>query len=454
MMRRFALVFAVAACGCSWGRFDDVSENTPIVLLHEPGNIRGGFGVTLATAKLGNRAQLVSGGGPGGGTAASFEIGTADQPALDATNDSYCDGGGSSLCFLASQFAGLGRAAVPSSAALLDLCFVVGFGKAGPLPDERGLIARCADNTEFAYPMPERLRATFTDFSIDNNQSEVVVIQADRADSPAFVASAPKEQAAWYYAPESAVPVDLMLPDGMEEPGFGKALAVLRVGEARLFAVGAPDSGRVRLFRHEDAQPPVPPVYVGCLGETSRFGRTLAAGQIDNDDDDDLLVADAVNVTVFSGSALGSLPAAAGTACSLGGLPPGALLASFGCGSSNEIAGCGSADFGRALAVGDLDGDGDGEAIVGAPGMKVRGENRAGAVLVYDVEVGKGAEHKLADVRFLSSAEENDELGAALATPLVGTRNIIAAGAPGGGKTALFYCSGLLSPDKAGSRCQ
>jgi hypothetical protein len=86
--------------------------------------------------------------------------------------------------------------------------------------------------------------------------------------------------------------------------------------------------------------------------------------------------------------------------------------------------------------------------------MKVRGENRAGAVLVYDVEVGKGAEHALTDVRFLSSAEEKDELGAALATPLVGTRNIIAAGAPGGGKTALFYCSGLLSPDKAGSRCQ
>ena len=450
MMRRISLVLAIGACGCSWGRFDDVSENTPIVLLHEPGNIRGGFGVTVATAKFGNRVQIVSGGGPGGGTAASFEVGSGDQPALDAADDAYCNGGGGTSCFLASQFAGIGRAVVPSSAEVPNLCFVVGFGK-GSLPDERGLITRCADHTEFAYPMPERIRDTFTDFSIEQNQPEVVVVQADRDDSPAFVAAAPTAKAAWYYAPRSPDPVDLIVPDAMEESGFGKALAVLRVGDARLFAVGVPDSGRVRLFRHEDGQPPA---YVGCLGESPRFGRTLAAGPIDKDGDDDLLVADAVNVTVFSGSALATLPPTTGTACSLGGLPAGALIASFGCGSSNEIAGCGGSDFGRALAVGDLDGDGDGEAVVGAPGMKVRGENRAGAVLVYDVEVGKGAEHKLADVRFLSSAEANDELGAALATPLVGTRNIILAGAPGCGKTALFYCSGLLSPDKAGPRCQ
>jgi hypothetical protein len=453
MARGLAVLFAVAACGCSWGRFDDVSENTPIVLLHEPGDLRGGFGVTLATAKFGNRVQLLSGGGTGSGSAAVFEIGNADQPALDASSSAYCNSGGG-RCFLASKFAAIGRATVPRSDAKPTLCFVVGFGQAGPLPEERGLITRCSDQTQFTYPMPERLAENFTDFSIDNNQSEEVVLAADRAESPVFVGSAPKEAAAWYYAPAPAspVPVDLIVPDAMEDAGFGRTLAVLRVGDSRLIAIGAPDSGRVRLFRHDDGQPPT---YVGCLGEASRFGRSLAAGPIDKDADDELLVADAANVTIFSGSALGSLTAAVGTACSLGGLPPGAVLASFSCGSSNEIAGCGTADFGRALAVGDLDGDGDGEAVVGAPGMKVRGEDRAGAVLVYDAEVGKGAgAHTLTDVRFLSSAEANDELGAALATPLVGTRNIIAAGAPGGGKTALFYCSGLLSPDKAGPRCQ
>jgi hypothetical protein len=442
-------VLALGVCGCSWGRFDDVSENTPIVLLHEPGTMRGGFGVALATAKLGARSQLLSGGGQGSGTAAAFEIGTGDQPALDAVDSAFCDGGPDNVCFLAAQFAGLGRARVPNGP-LFDLCFVIGLGKAGSKPEDTGLLTRCADSTEYSYLVPQRLQENFVDFSINNNQSEVVILQADRDEAPAFLASAPRGMGVWFYAPESADPVELPAP--VEDPSYGKALAVVRVGDARVYAVGSPDSGRVWLFRHDGTTPDA--TYVGCLGENPRFGRTLTAGPVDRDADDDLVIADAAQVTVISGKALGALPAAVGTACSLGGLPSGSLLASFGCGSNNEIAGCGGADFGRALAVGDLDGDGDGEVIVGAPGMKARGVDRAGAVLVYDVEVGSGAEHKLADVRFLSSAEENDELGAALATPSLGTRNIIVAGAPGGGKTALFYCSALLSGDKGGPRCQ
>jgi len=45
------------------------------------------------------------------------------------------------------------------------------------------------------------------------------------------------------------------------------------------------------------------------------------------------------------------------------------------------------------------------------------------------------------------------ELGRSIVTPRVGKRDIIAAGAPGHGKAALFYCSSLLPPGAAGSRC-
>ena len=47
----------------------------------------------------------------------------------------------------------------------------------------------------------------------------------------------------------------------------------------------------------------------------------------------------------------------------------------------------------------------------------------------------------MAEAKFISSAESGDELGRSIVTPHLGKRDIIAAGAPGHGKAALFYCS-------------
>jgi hypothetical protein len=213
----------------------------------------------------------------------------------------------------------------------------------------------------------------------------------------------------------------------------------------RLVAVGAPGAGHVWLFSGETGQ------AVGCLGGIEGLGRALASGRVDDDDVDDLVVADATNVTVVSGAALSGLTPAAVIECTLGALPAGAIIASFGCGSRDSTAGC-PGEFGASLDVGDLDGDGDGEVIVGAPGMTVRGHTNAGAVSVYDAEGDDPA--YLSDQLFLSSAEDNERLGATVGAARITGRDVIAAGAPGGTRAALFYCSVLVPPDMIGARCQ
>jgi hypothetical protein len=224
---------------------------------------------------------------------------------------------------------------------------------------------------------------------------------------------------------------------------------VARVGDGRLLAVGIADTSEVRLFWAPDG---ATPTYVGCLGGTPGFGRAFATGRVLGDDDS-LVVSDDSIVYVFDAAKLATLqPPAVDGGCSLGALPEGALVSSFTCGSTKNISGCAGSRFGAALGVGDLDGDGDGEVVVGAPNMTVRHNAGAGAALIYDVE--KPNDFDLLDIAFLSSADQDDQLGSSIALPDVGDRQILAAGAPGNGKVALFYCFGFLPDDLRGPRCQ
>jgi hypothetical protein len=448
-MRRspFTLVFAgllaLAASGCSWSRFDDITGDSPVLLLEKPGSMKAGFGVSLGTLTRNGQTSVLVGGAVGASGAALYDVGDGASPSTTALDVAYCSGG-SAQCFLSSSFGAFANAT--SGGVSRPQCYAVGTGSVGT----SGIVVRCSDATEYPLPVPPNA-LKLLDFSLRESQPYDYPMATDRTDDPVLLVTLPEQQMAWFYPAQSTKPSELSAPKGVldkADKSFGSTLAVLTVGDTRVLAVGYPGKSEVLLWKTDGKSGSE---YIGCLGGLSGLGRALAAGNVNTDDVNDLVISDASNVHVIDGQALATLPVTESAECSFSSLPEGALLGSFGCGSSTSTSNCEGSSFGAAVAVGDLDGDGDGEVVVGAPQMTVRGESAAGAVLVYDVETP--ADAAFAEVKFLSSAESSDALGSVLATPHIKGRDVIVAGAPGNGKAALFYCSSLLPHGAAGSRC-
>jgi hypothetical protein len=456
--RAWTVVLGCSVAGCSWTRFTDLGDNRPVVVLEKPADFNAGFGVNVTPLSIADKqSRVLVGQAAGQFKAATFDIGLGTDPNTSAIDSSSCDPSQElDPCYLADKVAGLPLGHV-GQGDLERMCFVLGVGKS-QRAEKPGLIGRCQDFANFTFTVPDSaLSALVQDDVFASQKAAPLVLATDKGDLPALAAGAKRQKLAWFYRPRSTIPVELAAPAGADD-GFGASVAILRLqpdsgtaddgGPAtlgrRLIAVGAPGAGHVWLFS-ETGQ------AVGCLGGIDGLGRTLASGRVNDDDTDDLVMADKTNVTVISGAALLGLSPAAAIECTLGALPGGGIIATFGCGSGDSTAGC-PGGFGESLDVGDLDGDGDGEVIVGAPGMTVRGHPSAGAISVYDAEGDDPA--YLSDQLFLSSAEDNERLGATVGAAHITDRDIVAAGAPGGARAALFYCSVLVPPGMAGARCQ
>ena len=437
------LTLGVSAC--SWSRFDDLTANAPVVLLEKPDSLNNGFGVSLATATNGGRSQVLVGGTASTTGAALYEIGQGDAPNTAAIDANYCTGANGKPCFLSSLIAGFANAQGPDQ--LHSLCYAAGTGEVV----KQGLVLRCQDHSQYSLDMPPAAQQLLAMSIAQNQAPHDYPLATDRTDDPTLLASLPDLRLAWFYPERSTTLGELPLPDGMQvdDPSFGRSLAVLAVDGGRVLAVGVSGLSRVLLWKTEgDASAH----YIGCLGGHNGLGRALAAGRVNTDANDDLVISDANQVRAIDGAALFRLSETTSTECDHAPSDLDGTLGPWECGSTtSDVSGCETSDFGAAVAVGDLDGDGDGEVIVGAPRMSVRGEEKAGALLVYDAETtGSSAP---VDVRFMSSAEGGDELGRSIVTPHAGKRDIIAAGAPGHGKAALFYCSTLIPHGAAGARC-
>jgi hypothetical protein len=441
MMRWLTVASGSLLLGCSWSRFDDVTADAPVVILDKPSGVSAGFGTAMRSVTLDGRALLLVHGTPGRSRAALFDLGTGTSPLEDALSDNFCtsETGG---CFLGSSSAAIPRGIGPSGDEV-ENCYALGVG--AKLDNDAGVLIECEDKTVFTIPVPEDFGDQIQQ-GLDNSLPEIVALASDDREEPAIVATSVERNLGFYYANVEAEPIPLDAGDHQIK-GFGETVSIARAGSTNLVVLGAPTLAAIHLFAVADGEEPR---YLGCLRGDDGFGRALASGALL--DGPALAVSDAERVTVFDVARLLELDAAGESSCiAFADLPDDAELTSVQCGETGAVQGCGASDFGASVAIGDVDGDDDGELIVGAPGMSARDVSNAGAVAYFDLE--EASDTQITDLKFIASAESGDRLGTSLGTARIESRHVVVAGVPGSGRSAVFYCPSFLPERLGGGRC-
>lgn len=466
---------------CSWWtRFDDLKDNVPVVEVQDPGGIPG-FATTMATVEDGDRTALLLLGEPNLAPKGAVYSITNDDPGTSPARSGFCP---NSRCLFGDSPAPLRNITIDG--ATHPSCFVMGVGDRN---NTLGLVGSCLDGTDFVLGVPGAVPewgsgVVSPEDVISKDLSEADLgrllvgdfrYAASSDDQPLIAAATKYIGASWYYPPGATTAVRITpfanegeLPDDPRlvlGDTFGSEIAVATVAQGgQLIAISAPRGvgedthGRVWLYRVVDGKivhnRPNPdfPAPIGCLpGFSKNFGTYMHTGRLFGGSSDELFISDGVTISIYDAGALADSPPTS----DCGGAPlGGGYITSVTCVETGSVKGCPyiTTGFGRSIAIADVDGNGKNELVVGAPALDVNDTQNAGAVLVYDVDPA-GANTRLLEARVISSHDTGDALGTSVAALRIGTRDVVAAGAPGLGSFFLFYCSTLGGAGSSSSRC-
>ncbi|MBO6933647.1 MAG: VCBS repeat-containing protein [Deltaproteobacteria bacterium] len=241
--------------------------------------------------------------------------------------------------------------------------------------------------------------------------------------------------------------------------GAALSAAELPSGDV-MVAASAPGASRVVVFRLPADPTDLALETLGCVdatvvrppGSDVMLGGAMAVGDVDGDGTPDLVLGDpaANRLSIVTGT---SLTGAVGCVDPSTVDDPTSTRIDCASVDAPSVDTCGS--FGAAVEIGDVNGDGIGDAVVGAPSSTVNGDADAGAVYTIPGSTG-GLDASGGKGLGMSQTEPDMRLGEALATvpsQLTGAvRDEVVAAAPGDARLFLFWCSGVAGDDAAEGR--
>ncbi len=204
--------------------------------------------------------------------------------------------------------------------------------------------------------------------------------------------------------------------------------------------LGRSQGGAVFVFKGTSTGLPDTPTWVlKGTSDTAALGTVMAAGDLNDDGKADLaLSAPGDDITLNNSGAV--------------------YLYTFDVDGPkllrDPLTGLGAANFGTALAIRDIDGDGDDDLIVGSPGADVGGGSARGVIDIFRITPGVPI-GDLGDLR-LSGVDLNVDAGFAKVNTLNAGRSVVAADLNGDARTDLAFVTSLnntLQPD-GGMRTQ